>query len=226
MGIELTQTANINGKVISPLQVDKTLTKEYMCAEAKATGDAIFKATYISSLDELYKCMSVDTTLGPYNSRWVGRFTAIGESGQHGVLELTDVLNNKNVKVRRCKLNDVWGEWEYENPPMQIGVEYLTTERFNNKPVYRKAIDLGVLHYAESKEVLTGLSVEGITVIEHLGSLYTGDGFQAQLPYIETDGTVAVRYHIKNSGAVAINVLKDLDGAIYGLLYLKYILKS
>ena len=36
MSVELTQTANINGKVISPLLIDKTLTKEYMCADAKA----------------------------------------------------------------------------------------------------------------------------------------------------------------------------------------------
>jgi hypothetical protein len=31
----------IKGKVISPLSIDRTLTKEYMCADAKATGDAI-----------------------------------------------------------------------------------------------------------------------------------------------------------------------------------------
>lgn len=31
----------IKGKVVSPLAIDKTLTKEYMCADAKATGDAI-----------------------------------------------------------------------------------------------------------------------------------------------------------------------------------------
>lgn len=31
----------IKGKVLSPLAIDTTLTKEYACAEAKATGDAI-----------------------------------------------------------------------------------------------------------------------------------------------------------------------------------------
>ena len=33
----------IKGKVYSPLAIDKTLTQEYMCADAKATGDAIKK---------------------------------------------------------------------------------------------------------------------------------------------------------------------------------------
>lgn len=34
-------TNEIKGKVYSPLAIDKTLTQEYMCADAKATGDAI-----------------------------------------------------------------------------------------------------------------------------------------------------------------------------------------
>lgn len=29
-----------------------------------------------------------------------------------------------------------WQPWEYVNPPMQPGVEYCTTERYNGKPVY------------------------------------------------------------------------------------------
>ena len=32
---------NLSGKVYSPLAIDKTLTQEYKCADAKATGDAI-----------------------------------------------------------------------------------------------------------------------------------------------------------------------------------------
>lgn len=34
-------STTIKGKVLSPLAIDTTLTKEYMCADAKATGDAI-----------------------------------------------------------------------------------------------------------------------------------------------------------------------------------------
>lgn len=31
-----------------------------------------------------------------------------------------------------------WQPWEYENPPMFPGVEYRTTERYHNVPVYKK----------------------------------------------------------------------------------------
>lgn len=36
-----------------------------------------------------------------------------------------------------------WQPWEYVNPPMQLGVEYRTTERYNGKPVYVMAVDGG-----------------------------------------------------------------------------------
>jgi hypothetical protein len=41
--------------------------------------------------------------------------------------------------VRNCK-NGVWQDWEYENPPMKNNTEYLTTERWNGKPVYRQLV--------------------------------------------------------------------------------------
>ena len=47
-----------------------------------------------------------------------------------------------SVATLMCK-DDVWGEWEYENPPMQLGVEYRTTERYLGKPVYVQLMDWG-----------------------------------------------------------------------------------
>ena len=34
-----------------------------------------------------------------------------------------------------------WSPWEYENPPMMLGVEYRTTERWNSKVVYTRIVD-------------------------------------------------------------------------------------
>lgn len=44
----------------------------------------------------------------------------------------------------RIKANGVWGDWEWENPPMLPGVQYRTTERWNGKALYRGLIDGGV----------------------------------------------------------------------------------
>lgn len=45
---------------------------------------------------------------------------------------------------------------EYQNPPMLLGVEYKTTERYQGKPVYVKIIDCGLV--VEGKTVDLGLS--------------------------------------------------------------------
>ena len=45
--------------------------------------------------------------------------------------------------------------WEYENPPMQLGVEYRTTERFWGRSVYYKIVDCGQI--ADNKQVEHGI---------------------------------------------------------------------
>lgn len=37
------------------------------------------------------------------------------------------------------------GPWEWENPPLVVGTEYRTTERFDDKTVYAKKVDCGIL---------------------------------------------------------------------------------
>ena len=44
-----------------------------------------------------------------------------------------------------CYYRMVNGKREWINPPMVIGTEYRTTERWNGKPVFTKAIDFGLL---------------------------------------------------------------------------------
>lgn len=60
---------------------------------------------------------------------------------------------------REMPANGIWGAWEWVNPPMQIGVEYRTTERYLGKPVYVKAVDCGNLPAPGStKNVSHGIS--------------------------------------------------------------------
>ena len=43
----------------------------------------------------------------------------------------------------RQKINGTWSEWGWQNPPMTLGVEYRTTERYNEQVVYTKLVNLG-----------------------------------------------------------------------------------
>ena len=48
------------------------------------------------------------------------------------------------IAVRRLNGNG-WSQWEFINPPMKLGVEYRTTERYHGKPVYTKEISIGAI---------------------------------------------------------------------------------
>ena len=56
-----------------------------------------------------------------------------------------------NIVCRRAMYSSEWGDWEFANPPMEIGVAYRTTERYNGKPVYVMACDFGALPNKSSK---------------------------------------------------------------------------
>lgn len=45
-----------------------------------------------------------------------------------------------DVMMHRGRYGNTWLPWEWVNPPMQLGVEYRTTERYQGKPVYAKRI--------------------------------------------------------------------------------------
>lgn len=45
--------------------------------------------------------------------------------------------------------------WEWINPPMEMGTEYRTTERFWGRPVYYKIVDCGQI--ADNKQVEHGI---------------------------------------------------------------------
>lgn len=49
------------------------------------------------------------------------------------------------VMSQRVYASNSWSSWEFVNPPMALGVEYRTTERYKGKPVYVCALHVGYL---------------------------------------------------------------------------------
>ena len=74
----------------------------------------------------------------------------------------------KNSTLIRNKNNGVWDEWEWDNPPMELGKEYRTTERLNGKPVYTTLVDCGSC-VSPSKEITTELTCR--EVIRYCGTV-------------------------------------------------------
>lgn len=91
---------------------------------------------------------------------------------------------------RRICDNGSWGVWEWISPPMELGVEYRTTERYNGKPVYVKAISLGSGPEPNTtKSVYHGVSNLEF-IVDYGGSmnLTEGNNNPISLPGISQDG--------------------------------------
>lgn len=65
-----------------------------------------------------------------------------------------------SLSLIRVKQNNVWQPFEWVNPPMVLGQEYRTTEKYSGNPVYTKLVDCGALPNATRKTVNHGATVE------------------------------------------------------------------
>lgn len=114
-----------------------------------------------------------------------------------------------------CYFHTVDGVTEWLNPPMVLGTEYRTVERFKNKPVYRKAINFGTLPDATSKRVSTG--VTGATAF--LSVLLTSYNSNSSSSFV--DGSDGIWLDDNNKTAVFDSTIDRSSNT--GTLFLKYI---
>lgn len=103
---------------------------------------------------------------------------------------------NNYIAVRKLEAG-VWQPWEYVNPPMFLGVEYRTTERYLGKPVYAKLVDCGTIPAQGTyKDLVFSPDASGIVSVSAY-SLQRG----STLPFYDTNG---VRYSIAGSGTTVM----------------------
>ena len=110
-------------------------------------------------------------------------------NGSACVQEATDMTTGYSscgAVLRRVVYGNTVTPWEWVNPPMELDVEYRTTERFLGKPVYVKVLDTTAL----ANNGVKGIR-HSISNIDHPICAYgiTSDGYS--LPYIDdTDEVV------------------------------------
>ena len=89
-----------------------------------------------------------------------------------------------NCSLRRTRYGDTYTPWAWINPPMELGVEYMTTEHHLGKPVYCKLIDCGAVPDVNTNKTI-GFSCPGISrIISWTGNVDIG-GNTFALPYHE-----------------------------------------
>lgn len=101
------------------------------------------------------------------------------------------------IVARRMIYGSKIGTWEYVNPPMQLGVEYRTTERYLGKPVYAKLVDCGTIPaQGTHKDLVFSPDAVGIVSVSAY-SLQRG----TTLPFYDTNG---VKYSIAGNGTTVM----------------------
>mgnify|MGYP000340880433 FL=1 len=104
----------------------------------------------------------------------------------------------------------VWMPFEWEHPPMRTGIEYRTSERYNGKPVYAKAINFGQAPNATYKDVSHG--------IENFSQLVSYTGMMGGANLIETPALDSIQINASN---IRITTNSDVS-ASYVYLVLRY----
>lgn len=113
-------------------------------------------------------------------------------------LQLAAYVSGEVYGVREKRLN-VWGDWEHTNPPMEIGIEYRTTERYLGKPVYVKLFDCGTIPaQGTHKDLVVSPDVNSIVSV----TAYSPQR-GTTLPYYDANG---VRYAIAGTGGNSVMI--------------------
>lgn len=156
---------------------------------------------------------------------WEGGYYNIGSStangplaSQYGTLQVipraknsytTQIIYTHNRYCAMRVYNNGWQPWEWVNPPMAVGEEYRTIERWKGNVVYTKLLNCGAAAY--DKSVNTGISASEII-------RYYATCSGAAVPYLwvyETGGLSSTSFiNIRASTTkIDINVGSDHVGA-------------
>lgn len=117
------------------------------------------------------------------------------------------------TKLRRYRYNETWSEWEVENPPMELGVEYRTTERHNGAPVYAVRLTVGEL--LNKGITTTSLPSVPAEIVEIYGTAKS-DAYTETVtfPIITTSGAIGARLAKEGTKNIVAKTFADYSGYI------------
>lgn len=87
------------------------------------------------------------------------------------------------TRVRNTSISNAWQPWEWLTPPMELGVEYRTTERYLGKPVYVKTINMGNLPGNAVKMASFQSNNVVDKIVSVTGQCTTDSGVNVSMPY-------------------------------------------
>jgi hypothetical protein len=146
---------------------------------------------------------------------WVG--TLFRSSNTYATLDVVSGIGNHLSRSTKTLSAGTWTALEWDNPPMVLGVEYRTTERFNGKAVYAKLFDIGELPTNSHKKVAHGLTK---TAVVSLYGASTNGKYYFPSSYTDAASDHSVDLYI-NSTDIIISTVSSWVG-VYGYVVVKY----
>lgn len=134
---------------------------------------------------------------------------------------IVDAYSADGKRHARVTKNGTWGEWEWVNPSLNVGVEYRTTERWYSFPVYVKMIDIGALPNNSNKNIVVSNHGGG-------GRIISAEGFEnasgQKIPSSCFASDFSKTVEMPFSG-FNLTIVTNFDGSAFtqGLVTVKYV---
>ena len=183
---------------------------------------------------------ALDTT---YNNGWYfangvniagfSQATIRVDSSGRTIYQTAYVAQRDGYVLRRCLVDTIgsppqtsFGPWEWVDPPMQLGVEYRTTERYLGKPVYIKTVDTGALPNATYKEISASFP-NANRFLAIYGSAYKDSDHLIPLPCLRYsldhyDTNHAVQVTVSTTTSIIISTNQDMSSFTTSSVCVKY----
>lgn len=151
------------------------------------------------------------TTIGGITADfWFMHVKAYGIGTSACTQEIWPIKTGLTCKIYRHKRSGAWEPSEIENPPMEFGVEYRTTERWNGKAVYKKAINLGALPNETNKTVTHGIDSSATYISVDALAKKSGSTLTQPFPFINASGELLGKVQLSATGVI-VYAFSDLS---------------
>ena len=137
---------------------------------------------------------------------------------------LVPLVPRIDTTLVRYFANGGWIPWEWENPPLSPGVEYLTTEWYSGSPVYKKLVSFGALPDKSTKNValnITGGANGNYMVIGYEAFARSTASIVANFPIVNNSMTILAKIHVSSTNITVVTSTSMSDYT--GTVILKYI---
>ena len=169
----------------------------------------------ISSWDDIRKNGFYKSNNGSPDAYW---WWGLAFSYSNGTSQMQHAFRNgetADYPMIHCVRNGepgAFGEWEYVNPPMALGVEYRTTERWQGKAVYTMLVHCGAGAVAGGyKTVTTSIAGTANTIKYHVDITNSNGNKLGNPPTKYEDGSIMGRITVSSTNNITMMCYQDLS---------------